>query len=162
MDINDDEAPPLLVEASQAGNAEMDENLTAEVDDLSLVKVPITIVTGMLNHRLLLLGFNKVKNRASQTLPLRILAFHTKPSMIQVARFSRPTRQSGTRLFLTISPRLTHIKCRLPRSWQDHAAQLHPQRTPRQENCRDLEWRVYPWSSSCVSIANNSLRVWQL
>ncbi|KAF4308718.1 Cobalamin (vitamin B12) biosynthesis CobW-like protein [Botryosphaeria dothidea] len=48
MDINDDEAPPLLVEASQAGNAEMDENLTAEVDDLSLVKVPITIVTGYL------------------------------------------------------------------------------------------------------------------
>lgn len=78
MDIDDDEAPPLLVEASQAGNAEVDENLTAEVDDLSLVKVPITIVTGMLNHRLLLLGFNQVKNRASQTLPLRILAFHAQ------------------------------------------------------------------------------------
>ncbi|KAH7036290.1 COBW domain-containing protein [Macrophomina phaseolina] len=48
MDIDDDEAPPLLVGANRSDGAELDENLTAEVDDLSLVKVPITIVTGYL------------------------------------------------------------------------------------------------------------------
>ncbi|GME42673.1 Cobalamin (vitamin B12) biosynthesis CobW-like protein [Neofusicoccum parvum] len=48
MDIDDDEAPPLLVGSSQPASAAADEALAAEVDDLALVKVPITIVTGYL------------------------------------------------------------------------------------------------------------------
>ncbi|OJD29801.1 cobw domain-containing protein [Diplodia corticola] len=45
MDFDDEEAPPLLVDASQA---DASQPLPAGVDDLSLVKVPITIVTGYL------------------------------------------------------------------------------------------------------------------
>ncbi|KAK8159862.1 CobW/HypB/UreG [Phyllosticta citrichinensis] len=60
MDIDDDEAPPLLVEAADPSGAPITpgsgsgsgsgsgEKLSTDVQDLSLVKVPITIVTGYL------------------------------------------------------------------------------------------------------------------
>ncbi|KAK7539812.1 CobW/HypB/UreG, nucleotide-binding domain-containing protein [Phyllosticta citribraziliensis] len=52
MDIDDDEAPPLLVDAADPSAAPItpgsDETLSTDVQDLSLVKVPITIVTGYL------------------------------------------------------------------------------------------------------------------
>ncbi|KAF1987505.1 vitamin b12 biosynthesis, cobw-like protein [Aulographum hederae CBS 113979] len=44
MDIDDDDAPPLLVSAD--GN--VPDGIDAELEDLSIVKVPITIVTGYL------------------------------------------------------------------------------------------------------------------
>lgn len=48
MDLDDVDAdgPPLLVEASSQQDHDVDERLGADVDDINLVKVPITIVTG--------------------------------------------------------------------------------------------------------------------
>lgn len=40
----DDDGPPMLVAADQPDDTE---NLSAEVDDMSLTRVPITIITGM-------------------------------------------------------------------------------------------------------------------
>ena len=40
----DDDAPPMLVAADQPDNTQ---NLSADVDDMSLTRVPITIITGM-------------------------------------------------------------------------------------------------------------------
>ncbi|KAK8243341.1 COBW domain-containing protein [Phyllosticta capitalensis] len=50
MDFDEDDAPPLLVDATQTGAPATpgDANLASDVQDLSLVKVPITIVTGYL------------------------------------------------------------------------------------------------------------------
>ena len=43
MDFDDD-GPPMLVAADQLDGTEA---LSAEVDDMSLTRVPITIITGM-------------------------------------------------------------------------------------------------------------------
>lgn len=40
----DDDGPPMLVTADQPDDTE---NLSADVDDMSLTRVPITIITGM-------------------------------------------------------------------------------------------------------------------
>lgn len=47
MDFDDDE-PPMLVESGDqpAESAQ----LTAEIEDMSITKVPITIITGMYRH----------------------------------------------------------------------------------------------------------------
>jgi hypothetical protein len=47
MDPNmdfDDDSPPMLVAAGQSDDTE---NLSADVDDMNLTRVPITIITGM-------------------------------------------------------------------------------------------------------------------
>jgi hypothetical protein len=47
MDPNmdfDDDGPPMLVAAGQSDDTE---NLSADVDDMNLTRVPITIITGM-------------------------------------------------------------------------------------------------------------------
>ena len=46
LDDVDADGPPLLVEASKQEDNEVDERLVADVYDINLVKVPITIVTG--------------------------------------------------------------------------------------------------------------------
>jgi len=46
LDDVDADGPPLLVEASKQEDNEVEERLVADVDDINLVKVPITIVTG--------------------------------------------------------------------------------------------------------------------
>jgi hypothetical protein len=43
MDFDDD-GPPMLVAAGQSDDTE---NLSTDVDDLNLTRVPITIITGM-------------------------------------------------------------------------------------------------------------------
>lgn len=44
--MDDDDAPPMLVAAD--GNADdLDGRLSAEMNDVNLTKVPITIITGM-------------------------------------------------------------------------------------------------------------------
>lgn len=43
MDIDDE--PPMLVEAGQPNDAP--EHLSADMDDLNVAKVPITIITGI-------------------------------------------------------------------------------------------------------------------
>ena len=43
MDFDDD-GPPMLVAADQLNDTE---DLSAEVDDMNLTRVPITIITGM-------------------------------------------------------------------------------------------------------------------
>lgn len=40
----DDDGPPMLVAADQPNDTE---DLSAEVDDMNLTRVPITIITGM-------------------------------------------------------------------------------------------------------------------
>jgi hypothetical protein len=46
LDDFDADGPPLLVEADAQTDNDVDESLGADVDDINLVKVPITIVTG--------------------------------------------------------------------------------------------------------------------
>lgn len=46
MDVDDDDAPPMLVDAEGKDVVE-DAALSAEMDDVKLTKVPITIITGM-------------------------------------------------------------------------------------------------------------------
>ena len=46
MDIEDDEAPPMLVEADTSSPATEAKRVEKDLEDLSMVKVPITIVTG--------------------------------------------------------------------------------------------------------------------
>lgn len=46
MDIDEEDDPPQLVVADGGENS-AEETLNSKVDNLSLVKVPITIVTGM-------------------------------------------------------------------------------------------------------------------
>ncbi|KAK7521331.1 CobW/HypB/UreG [Phyllosticta citriasiana] len=51
MDIDEDDAPPLLVDATEPSGAPdnpTSDQLSTNVQDLSLVKVPITVVTGYL------------------------------------------------------------------------------------------------------------------
>jgi hypothetical protein len=43
MDFDDD-GPPMLVAAGQSDDTE---NISADVDDMNLTRVPITIITGM-------------------------------------------------------------------------------------------------------------------
>jgi hypothetical protein len=43
MDFDDD-GPPMLVAAGQSDDTE---NISAEVDDANMTRVPITIITGM-------------------------------------------------------------------------------------------------------------------
>jgi len=46
LDDIDADGPPLLVEANKQQDNDVDERLGVDVDDINLVKVPITIVTG--------------------------------------------------------------------------------------------------------------------
>jgi len=47
MELHDvDDGPPLLVETAERPDSGDDGRLSVDVDDMNLVKVPITIVTG--------------------------------------------------------------------------------------------------------------------
>lgn len=60
MDVDDfdDDAPPLLVTAGEV--EAVPEGLVAQVEDLNLVKVPITIVTGKSAPCLLMAGKSRL------------------------------------------------------------------------------------------------------
>lgn len=46
MDLDDEEAPPMLVDADGKDVVE-DAGLSAEMDDVKVTKVPITVITGI-------------------------------------------------------------------------------------------------------------------
>jgi len=46
LDDVDADGPPLLIEVDKQQDNDVEERLSADVDDINLVKVPITIVTG--------------------------------------------------------------------------------------------------------------------
>jgi len=51
MDFDDEDAPPELVHKNGSAPVDAPDNLQSEMEELSIVKVPITIVTGMIDSK---------------------------------------------------------------------------------------------------------------
>ena len=124
----DDEAPPLLV-GTKSSDVQKHElpGADVDIDGLDLIKVPITIVTGMSSQVL-----PPWRNRSKQTLP-------------SFWRYMLPyynTHWSMKNLSMSNVKILAYTCRRLPGSGKDYAIELHSAGTTWETHCSNLEWLV--------------------
>lgn len=131
LDEDADDAPPSLVPAKDNEDSSV-AGMESQVEDLSLAKVPITIVTGQSKPR-------NTAIRLSLDMPTTYLHVLSR-TFVRLLKYVYIQHEAHTQHRSLLS---NAVCCyRLPWLGKDYATELHPERATRQEDCRDSEWCV--------------------